>query len=308
VGNVTQDVDVIVHGICTTDILFSGLPKLPSLGEETFSRQLGYAVGGSFITAAALARLGVQVGVVCPLGTDRFSEFIRTTMKAESVVALPFETCQSQANVSVCMSQLGDRAIVSYSDELSVADYVAYSVGVLQRTKARMLHISAEQQVGPIIAQAKAAGMYVSMDVGWDESWLRSEAILGIVSKADLFIPNEREACTMTNTETSDEAIRILKAYVSNVVIKCGERGALCWSQRDSCPRVVPAISVPNIVDTTGAGDNFDAGVVYGLLNDMDLHTAAVIGNYCGAASIQGLGGTGNTASLEQVQKYLSLH
>jgi sugar/nucleoside kinase (ribokinase family) len=303
-----HDLDLIVHGICTIDILFSGLPYLPPAGEEVYSRRLGYAVGGSFITAAALARLGVRVGVICPLGTDQFSDFIRSTMASEGVVSLAYEAGQDQANVSVCMSEASERAIVSYSDELATTNFMKHTLHVLNTTKASMLHISITRDTMSVIEKARQRSMYVSMDVAWDEAWLRDPGFLKVISEGDLFIPNEREACTITCANSVEEAIQVLKRYVPSVVVKCGERGALCWGMHDAYPSLIPGIPVDEVIDTTGAGDNFDAGVLYGLLQKLDLHQASKIGNIFGAESVKGLGGTGRTVSLADVGAFLEEH
>lgn len=300
------DFDVIVHGICTTDILFSGIPCLPPLGEEVYSKQLGYAVGGSFITAAVLARLGARVGVICPLGTDQFSEFIRSTMASEGVVSLAYEVAHNLANVSVCMSEANDRAIVSYSDEYSKRDFTEHALQVLNTVTAPMIHLSVTPDSISVIERANERAMYVSMDVSWDEAWLRDVEFFKAISKGDLFIPNEREACTITGNTSAEEAIQVLKRYVPNVVIKCGNRGAMYWGENDDHPSLIPGIPVDDITDTTGAGDNFDAGLLFGLLQKQDIHHASLIGNVCGCESIKGLGGTGRTASLADLQKFLS--
>lgn len=300
-----NQLDVIVHGICTTDILFSGLPYLPPAGEEVYSKWLGYTVGGSYITAAALARLGVKVGVICPLGTDQFSDFIRSTMQTDGVTSLAYETETNQANVSVCMSDATDRAIVSYSDPLSQADFLHHSLQVLERTWAPIFHVSAAPNTASLIEKAAYNGMFVSMDLGWDEAWLRSQELLELLSKGNLFMPNDREACAIANTDSPEAAIRLLKEHVQNVVVKYGAKGSLCWSEADAGPTWIDAYPALEVIDTTGAGDNFDAGTLYGILQKMDLCQAARIGNLCGSVSVGGLGGTGNMASLTDVQRVL---
>ena len=70
----TAEYDVVIAGDVYCDLIFTGLDTLPRLGEELFARAFEMMPGGVFITGAALARLGLRVGICCWLGDDPFSE------------------------------------------------------------------------------------------------------------------------------------------------------------------------------------------------------------------------------------------
>jgi sugar/nucleoside kinase (ribokinase family) len=109
------------------------------------------------------------------------------------------------------------------------------------------------------------------------------------IATADLLLPNEAEALRLSSALSLDEAAGKLTAAGTRLVVKLGERGALCVDgsarYRVSLPPVTPA-------DTTGAGDCFNAGLIAGLLDGMDLPRAAALGCAAGALSTAAPGGT----------------
>ena len=75
--------DVVIAGDVFCDLIFTGLPRMPQLGEELFSTAFDIVPGGVYITAVTLRRLGLSVGVFCHMGSDPFSRFVVEQMEAE---------------------------------------------------------------------------------------------------------------------------------------------------------------------------------------------------------------------------------
>jgi sugar/nucleoside kinase (ribokinase family) len=111
------------------------------------------------------------------------------------------------------------------------------------------------------------------------------------MGQAGLLVPNEAEAIRLAGADDLDGAVSALVAAGPRVVVKLGERGALCADgparYRVSLPPVTP-------VDATGAGDCFNAGLIAGLLDGLDLAGAAALGCAAGALSTAAPGGTGS--------------
>ena len=82
----------------------------------------------------------------------------------------------------------------------------------------------------------------------------------------------------------------LLGAGVGTVVIKCGARG--CYIRNREGAFWSPALENVTCVDTTGAGDSFVGGFLYGLSNDMPIEECARIANDCGAKAVQKVGAT----------------
>ena len=108
-----------------------------------------------------------------------------------------------------------------------------------------------------------------SLDTNWDPSgrWA-SPDLSAAIAQAGLLLPNEAEAVRLSGVADLPGAVSALVAAGPRVVVKLGERGALCADGsvrcRVSLPPVTPA-------DTTGAGDCFNAGLIAGLLDGLDL-------------------------------------
>ena len=141
-----------------------------------------------------------------------------------------------------------------------------------------------------IFSQAKAQGIIVCADMTKRKNGETVEDIAAALQYVDYLIPNEEEAYLVTGADTPETAAFILKqAGVKNIIIKCGKRG--CYVLGDT-GFYVPAVSDAVCVDTTGAGDSFAAGFVYGISEGWDLHRCAEFANSCGAKAIARVGAT----------------
>ena len=109
------------------------------------------------------------------------------------------------------------------------------------------------------------------------------------LSYVDYLFPNEEEAMLLTGRDTAEEAAESLwETGVKHVVIKCGRKG--CYIRSKALSAWFPAVSGVECVDTTGAGDSFAAGFVYGLSEGKSLKECAEFANACGAEAVQSVG------------------
>ena len=144
--------------------------------------------------------------------------------------------------------------------------------------------------------------MAVYIDAHWNLETLHSPGLRDVLAEVDVFSPNLAEACEMTATGTAEEALGVLGRWCRCVAIKAGARGcmALCEGERYE----VPALPVP-AVETTGAGDNFNAGFLYGLLHDYPFETCLRCANVVGGLSTLVLGGSGSTITARDIEDRL---
>jgi sugar/nucleoside kinase (ribokinase family) len=289
------------------DIVFGQVPRLPELGAEVYANSFTLIGGGYYTTAVALARLGLSVALLCPLGSDGFSKLLKSNLESEGVCTdLIYEVDRPLCNVTAVMSQEADRAFVTYVDHSCQAEFTSHAVQMLGQHEAGLLHLSALPHVYPMVQAARERGMLVSMDIGWNDQWLRDRGLLDILAGADLFMPNEREALAISKAATLEKAVWMLHQYVPNVIVKMGPQGSVLVEQGQTDLVYVPTQAAHDVVDTTGAGDNFDAGVILGLLSGKGYSAGCQIGNYCGGESLRGLGGSSTSPRLDQVNQFLS--
>jgi sugar/nucleoside kinase (ribokinase family) len=302
-------VDLVVVGDCNPDVLVLGGDVTPAFGqEEKLVDSIELVVGGSAsITAVAAARLGLSVALVAAVGDDPAGEFMLGQLAAEGVATDAVAVRGgSPTGMTVALSNGGDRAILTALGAVSSLTAADVPAALLRR--ARHLHISSyflvEESLGPgladVIATAQAAGAAVSLDTNWDPSgrW-GDDRLAAALAQADLLLPNEAEAVRLSGEPDLAAAVPVLTAAGSRLVVKLGARGALCAGgprrHRVSVPPLEP-------VDATGAGDCFNAGLIAGLLQGLDLPGAAALGCAAGALSTRAPGGTGSCPDLPSAQ------
>ncbi len=276
--------DILVPGTYFCDIIFTGLPTFPALGTEMVCEGLNVIPGGTLNCVVALRRLGVHVGWVGALGNDFFSKFVLEELQLEGVeTALVTQLDRPLRQVTVSLSYPQDRAFITYTDPQP--DEIELLLEALERVTYRHLHfpgLFVHDKLPALLETCHAQGIGVSMDCQHHEATLDMPLAREVLSRVDMFMPNASEAKKLTCTDTLDDALGALSALVPHVVIKCGEEGAV--ARRDGVDYREPAVKLTP-VDTTGAGDVFDAGFLAAFLDGLDTSTCLKWGNYCGGMS-----------------------
>jgi sugar/nucleoside kinase (ribokinase family) len=134
------------------------------------------------------------------------------------------------------------------------------------------------------------------------DATLADPEVVASLRSIDIFAPNQKEALRLTGEQTIGAALGRLAELTPTVVIKLGADGAIARSQGQQVH--IPALPV-NAVDTTGAGDNFDCGFLYGWLKSYSLEDCLRCGNFCGGRSITAHGGWDASPTSSQLENYL---
>lgn len=298
--------DVIVYGPLFCDLIFTGLPGMPALGTEIFSEDFTITIGGSAIVAAGLRRLGAAVGFVADLGNDLMSRAVGQMLDDLGIDrTLIREHPHPLPQVTVALSFPQDRAFVTrFERPKTPVDLRA----VLRDHTAKHLHISSflaalENPNAPRIAHE--AGLTVSMDPGWDETALRDPRLRAMIDELDVFLPSESELCHIAGTDDVEAALQQLAATMTRgqIVLKQGKRGATAYDHHHR--EHVAALPVTP-VDTTGAGDSFDAGFLFRYTQAAPLTECLQYGAVCGALSTTRVGGATAAPTIQEVEQWLS--
>ncbi|MBV7504289.1 carbohydrate kinase family protein [Bacillus sp. sid0103] len=294
--------DVLVQGVVSTDVIFSSIPKMPSPGEEVYCGAFEFTCGAAYTTAVAFARLGLKVAIISPIGNDVLSQFVLTSLESEGVsTKLMKKLNQPLRTLSVAINYGGDRSFLSYQDDTKDFNLEEYTNSIIENVDASILHLGAGPKSLSSIQLAKEKGMKVSVDIGWDEKWLKDPKLIEMIQHSDFFTPNLKEALYMTSNTSAEDALHTLQKWCEDtlIIIKIGPKGALVGIQGEDV--VVPGFK-KNPIDTTGAGDVFAAGVLTGLLKGYEIEEAVRLGNFCGACSVEGLGGATKSPYWTQVE------
>lgn len=283
--------DVLVVGRPSFDLVFTGLPAWPSVGREIFASDLTMSAGGTYNVVAALHRLGVQVGMIGTVGNDVWSRQAFAVMEAEGVDTALMQTLDHPLPVlSICMTHEGDRGFLTHEyvhPDVS-PDCAAHVLKVLRHEYARFVQACLNPDLAAYAQLARERGMRVIVDCGWDEPWLTSRQIRTLMPLADIVFANEPEACAIAGAPDPLTALRRLGEVVPFVVVKRGIEGAsaVVEGREYHAPTVAT-----EVVDATGAGDCFNAGFIYGLVQERSIDDCLRIGNICGGLSVAAPGG-----------------
>ena len=146
-------------------------------------------------------------------------------------------------------------------------------------------------EMAAVFRQAKEQGILVCADMTKRKNGETTADVAQALQYVDYLFPNDAEAMLLTGkSSVEDAALDLLNAGVGTVVIKCGAKGCYIRS-RERELWVAPEERVA-CVDTTGAGDSFVGGFLWGLSNDLSLEECARKANECGGKAVQQVGAT----------------
>jgi len=281
---------VLSIGRVYCDLIFTGLGHLPVLGREIYADGMEIAAGGgAFIAAAHLAHAKRKVALVARLGRDSLSASVEEQMR-DSGVDLRFvehaENAGPQVTVAAVVGQ--DRAFLTRRAGPALP---ATLEAALDWEQARHLHIAEYatlHEIPDLVSRAKEKGLTVSLDPSWDPTLIYDRGLLRACAGVDLFLPNLEEAEAITGSADPQVAIRKLSLAFPAVALKGGAEGA--WLMSKGRMVHAPAETVP-VIDTTGAGDAFNAGFIDAWLNGGAEEACLKAGIRFGSLAVQAAGG-----------------
>ena len=299
-----QRADFLVFGDYFCDLIVTGLPDLPRLGTDLFGTGMGIEAGGAFNLVRALHRLDTCVLWSSQLGNDLFSQFVLVETRREGVDTRLLKVVDHPLRrFSLSFSYTHERGFISYVDPLEESD----RIGLVDEIRPRCVLLDGVEYGPGLLALAEtahAAGAILAMDCQSGPETLQTPGLIEALQAVDVFLPNQAEAVQLTGKTGALEAARHLARYTPLVVLKQGDQGALAVRGGEMASS--PAIPV-RVVDTTGAGDCFNAGFLHRYLRSQDLQTCLRYGNICGGLSTQthGTCGTPTLAEAERVYREL---
>jgi sugar/nucleoside kinase (ribokinase family) len=294
--------EVLVAGPWFADLIFRGLsqPILP--GTEVFAEEFGLLPGGAFTVAMALQRLGRDVVWSTDFGNDLFSQHVLSVARVDGLNEIGFRHHGIPLhNLTVVFSYSGDRAMTTYQDRISPEPLET----LLKEHKPKMLVLPSlqyDRATWAALCMAHELGTQVFMDCQDMPGSLENPMLRDTLEQVDFFAPNTSEALRLTGTTTIEEAVDVLADLVDTVIIKRGSAGTTAVQHGHR----YDIASIPlAAVDTTGAGDCFNAGFIHAQLTGHELPDCLAIAVACGAAAITDLGCRA-APRLVELQEWLS--
>jgi len=282
-------VEIIGIGALNIDKLYL-VERIGAAGEEIGIDSASEQPGGSAAnTIAALARLGIKTGFIGRVGDDADGAYLRSEMAKEGVDTQGIEVARGRTGSAIVLVDPGgERSMYVHP---GVNDALSFTLGNLSYVKsARCLHLSSfvDETIidvqSEILDRSKAE---ISFAPGMLYARRGLDALRGTISKTRVVFLNRDEIEMLTGSGYREGAGELNEVGAEIVAVTLGGDG--CYI-RTSDAEVSVLSFAARVVDTTGAGDAFCAGFLYGLLNDEPLGVCGRLGNFVAAKCIEAVG------------------
>ncbi len=300
---------ILVIGELNPDLILQNYSGFPELGKEVTVEDCVLTMGSATaICAMALRRLGDEVGFVSKVGVDTYGDFCTNILRNAGIEVSRVEhDPTTKTGITVSVSAARDRALITYLGAMGVFD--AHDVTPEYFDGYDHLHMSTyflQTSLRPnfarLLRQAKEKGLTTSLDPGFDPAETWGKDIIETLKYADVFFPNEVELRGVTGEVDEELAVRCLANGHTLTVAKLGARGCLTVFEGGTFKqRPFPV----KPVDTTGAGDSFNAGFLHSWLRREPIDQCLRFGAACGAISTLASGGTGNQPTRAEALEFL---
>lgn len=277
--------DVVGIGNINYDIIML-IERFPEFHEKVNAEEAFFGLGGAAAnTISWLAHFGLKTGYIGAVGRDEIGEAHLSYFRRIGVDTGGIKVVDAPSGVAIAMIRGEDKRIVKYpgANRLKEVDFDYLS-------RARHIHLSSNppETIEKVVEFANERGITVSLDIG--EAPLSRE----IEERVDYLMMNEDEY------RRKFGSLDLSLCRAKNLVVTLNGGGALV---RDASGNVheVRGLSAEVVVDSTGAGDSFDAGVIYGVLRGWSLKDAARLGMLLAYLTVQKVGARSAVMSLKEV-------
>ncbi|MGG4035658.1 carbohydrate kinase family protein [Paenibacillus cisolokensis] len=280
---------VIFGGIIVDQYVL--VDRYPERGGDALMTDSFFRIGGCAINVGStLQNLGMTPHIVSTVGDDAWGRKIREYLKQRQFSELAIRYAE-QRNSGYCISVVekdGERTFLTYkgceADFQSgmIGDDLCGRVSHVYVTGYYLLDPEYDREIVRQLKKLKEAGAFVVFDPGPLASSISEDTLLAVLGLADLIIPNESELDLLERKLGWNR--RDFSGYwergILYIVLKKGSQGVEVWTDGDYF--TVPPYPV-NSIDSTGAGDSFAGGLLYGLSKGYDLRTSVKMASACGA-------------------------
>jgi sugar/nucleoside kinase (ribokinase family) len=306
-----RDLDLLVVGELNADVVVTDPDPVPAFGQaERLVDDVRLTLGSSSaITACGAARLGLRVAMVGVVGDDPLGRFVLEALTARGVDITGCRVATGRpTGASVILGNGTDRAILTALG--TIADTRASDVPETLLGRARHVHVGSlflqpglASDVPDLFRAAHAGGATTSLDPNWDPTGAWDGGFAAALAESDVVLPNDGEAVRLTGAADAETAARTLAGDARIAVVKLGADGALAAEHGNPIVRV--GARPIEAVDTTGAGDSFDAGFIAARLDGRPVDDALEYAVACGSLSTRAPGGTDGQATADEVAAWL---
>lgn len=305
--------DILAIGELNPDLILTGIASpAPRLGvEQEFAGHQLTLGSSTAISCVLMQRLGLRTKMAAMVGNDDHGRFCRGALTSEGVdTELIMAAPGVATGLTICLAYPDDRMLLTYKGAMALNP--AALVGLDDLRQARHVHVGSfflqsalRPALASLFAQARGLGLTTSLDTGWDpeERWLADD-LRAVLRHTSYVFPNALEIERLSGERDVEHGIAtLLDCGVDAVVAKLGAAGAV----HGGADGMVSAAGFGvDAVDTTGAGDAFNAGYLHTMLNGEPVARRLAFGNACGALTVAAIGGTGGITGADQVDAFIT--
>ncbi len=299
-----REFDAVGFGLNAVDHLIV-VPEYPAFDTKTRFTQYQKSAGGQTATAmVALQRLGMKTAYAGRFGSDEAGTFGRHTLVEEGVnleFAETIDGADNQIAFILIDSRSGERTIIWDRDER--LSYRPDEAPIDLATRGRVLHIDAHDPPACAVMAGAARNSKAIVTSDIDNIY---EGLPDLLPLIDVLITSAQFPHRLTGISDERAGLVELKARYGCTIVgtTLGARGARIYSEGQFIE--APIFEVPGgCRDTTGAGDAFHGGFVYGMLNGEDLETCLKLGNAVAALKCRSLGARAALPTVDELREFL---
>jgi len=268
---------------------------------KEFSKQI-VAGGSAANTINGLARLGVDCGYVGKIGDDLFGKLFKDNLEKNKIQALLFRGSLDTGRAYTFITKDGERTFGTFlgsAVQLNAGDFLEDLFKSFDYLHVEGYLVFNHELIERVLSIAKSAGVKISMDMAsYNVVEANLEFLKGVINKyVDIVFANEEEAKALTGEEPA-KALDTISQWTEIAVVKVGEKGSLIKSG-DRTWRVNSVLA--DCIDTTGAGDLYAAGFLFGLVKGYSLDVCGKIGSILGGNVIEVIGATMENGRWEKI-------
>ena len=297
--------DATIVGLYILDVLGRPVTKIPDGGNVEFIEELRLTVAGTAGgTVVDCAKLGLKTLAVGAVGDDEKADFVIATLDKFGVDTSGFERIKNVPTSATILNVRpnGDRPALHLRGASD--HFLPPSKKNIDIFDCKIFHLGGTGLLKKLDGQASVNLLKEAKERGCITTWdliAATEDTLGIVEPLlpyiDYFMPSIEEASIMSGKNDPEEVAKFyIDKGVKNCVLTMGEKGSLFMSKDQKI--ITPAFDI-QVVDTTGCGDAFDAGMITALAKDMDLKTSLKFSTATSGLVATGLGSDAGIVSFE---------
>lgn len=301
-----KDWDVL--GVGETDVdIFLKVDHIPDRDEKVAGELLGEYPGGivaNFCCAASM--LGNRTSIFAQVARDRYGEMSVSDLEAYGVDTGLIQV-RDEGSTYFCIVLLdssGEKALTVVETDCMFPDPAELDPDTFSRSRSVYLMAGNLSLATWAAVQARSRDVLVTLDLETSDAERGLPALRELLTSTDIVFPNETALSVLTGEDPETAARQLLELGAEIVVVKKGAEGCLILTEEDLWS--VPSFRPPAMVDSTGAGDCFNAAFVTGYLRGWIPERCGKFASAAAALSLREVGARGAIPTYEEVERFMT--